>query len=125
MRCARAQATEHTEEEKRGTLMPIAQILQEGGRYDDAADVLREWCGVSDAPAALDAFCELLEASPAGLVSLEFTMDTKGHWHHEQTYGRDTLDRAAFDRIMALATEDHRRFAVLRVDFSRHAIQGA
>ena len=92
--------------------MPIAQILQEGNRFDDAGYVLREWCGVSDASAARDAFCELLEASP-GLMSLEFTMDTKGHWHHK-------LDRAAFDRIMALATEDHRRSAVLRINFQGH-----
>ena len=93
--------------------MPISRILREGGRFDDAAGVLREWCGVSDASAARDAFCELLEASPAGLASLEFTMDTKGHWRHK-------LDRAAFDRIMALATEDHRRSAVLRVNFAGH-----
>ena len=93
--------------------MPISQILREGGRFDDAAGVLREWCGVSDASAARDAFCELLEASPAGLTSLEFTMDTKGHW------GRN-MDRASFDRIMALATEDHRRSAVLRINFEGH-----
>ena len=97
--------------------MPISQILREGGRFDDAAGVLREWCGVSDASAALDAFCELLEASP-GLSSLEFTMDTKGHW------GRN-MDCASFDRIMALATEDHRRSAVLRINFARHTIGGA
>ena len=98
--------------------MPIAQILQEGNRFDDAGDVLREWCGVSDASAARDAFCELLEASP-GLVSLEFTMDTKGHWGYN-------MDRAAFDRIMALATEDQRRSAVLRVNFKEHKnIRGA
>ena len=109
----RAQATEHTEDEKRGTLLPIAQILQESGRFDDAGGVLREWCGVSDASAARDAFCELLEASPAGLTSLEFTMDTKGHWGHN-------IDRASFDRIMALAIEDHRRSAVLRINFEGH-----
>ena len=73
--------------------MPISRILREGGRFDDAAGVLREWCGVSDASAATDAFCELLEASP-GLMSLEFTMDTKGHWR------RNWVDRAMFDRIM-------------------------
>ena len=97
--------------------MPIAQILQEGNRFDDAGNVLREWCGVSDASAARDAFCELLEASP-GLSSLEFTMDTKRHW-------RDNwVDRAMFDRIMALATKDHRRSAVLRINFARHKIGG-
>ena len=110
----RTQATEHTEDEKSGTLMPISRILREGGRFDDAAGVLREWFGVSDASAATDAFCELLEASPAGLTSLEFTMDTKRHW------GRN-MDRASFDRIMALATEDHRRSAVLRINFGGHA----
>ena len=99
--------------------MPISQILREGGRFDDAAGVLREWCGVSDASAATDAFCELLEASPAGLTSLEFTMDTKGHWR------RNWVRRAMFDRIMALATEDHRRSAVLRINFARHKIGGA
>ena len=93
--------------------MPIAQILQEGNRFDDAGNVLREWCGVSDASAARDAFCELLEASPAGLASLEFTMNTKRHW------GRN-MDRASFDRIMALATEDHRRSTVLRINFGGH-----
>ena len=98
--------------------MPIAQILKESGDWESAAQVTREWCGVSDAPAARDAFCELFEASPGGVASLEFTMDTKGHWHH-------TLDRGTFDRIIALAAEDRRRSAVLRINLRRHKIGGS
>ena len=115
---ARTQATEHTEEEKSGTLMPIAQILQESNRFDDAAEVLREWCGVSDASAALDAFCALLEACPAGLASLEFSMDTKKHWRRE----KKNWTIAAFNRLIALATEDHRRSAVRRINFEGHKL---
>ena len=101
--------------------MPISQILEEGGKFDDAALVLREWCGVSASPEAQRearaAFCELLERSP-GVASLEFTLDTKGHWRHD-------LDRGTFDRIVALAVEDRRRFAVLRINFRGHTLSGA
>ena len=113
----RAQAHEHTPDEMRGTLLPIAQILTEGHKFDDAATVVREWCGVSDASDARDAFIAVLEASP-GVESLEFSMDTKRHWRHK-------LDRGAFDRIVALAVDDRRRSAVLRINFSTHEIGGA
>ena len=111
------QVVEHTPDEVRSTLMPIAQILEEGGKFEDAGEVVREWCGVSDAPAARDAFCDVLEAS-SGIESLEFTMDTKRHW-------RFKLDRGTFDRIIALAVEGRRRSAALRINLVGHRIGGA
>ena len=104
----------------RDTLGPIAEILQEAGDFEAAAKVLCEWLGVSAAPDGREAFCKLLEASPVGIAcALEWTLDTKGHW-----FGKHKLDRDTFDRIVALATEEHRRAAVVRVSLSGHWIGG-
>ena len=104
----------------RDTLGPIAEILQEAGDFEAAAKVLCEWLGVSAAPDAREAFCKLLEASPAGIAcALDFSPDTKGHW-----FGDHKLDRGTFDRIVALATEEHRRAAVVRVSLEGHKIGG-
>ena len=117
----RAQAaSEHTEDEVRDTLKPTAEILREAGEWERAARVTREWVGVSAAPDAPEAFCELLEASPVGIpFALEFTLDTKRHWFRE-----NKLDRDTFDRAVALATEEHRRAAVVRVSLENHKIGG-
>ena len=81
--------------------------------------MLREWIGVSDEPAAArDAFCSLLEASPAGLASLEFASNSKGHWK------RTNIDRPTFERVVALAAEDHRRAAVISINLSEQIIGG-
>ena len=112
----RAQAaSEHAEDEVRDTLKPIAEILREAGEWERAARVTREWVGVSAAPDAPEAFCELLKASPVGIpFALEFTLDTKRHW-----FRRHKLDRRTVDRILlAIAAEEHRRAAVVRVSLS-------
>ena len=104
----------------RETLQPIAKILEEAGEFEPAGMVLREWVGVSGSSAAREAFVELLEKSPAGLeCALDFFLDTKRHWFREHK-----LDRGTFDRAVALATEDHRRAAVVRVSLSDHEIGG-
>ena len=104
----------------RDTLGPIAEILQEAGDFEAAAKVLCEWLGVSAAPDGREAFCKLLETSTAGVAcALDFSPDTKGHW-----FGDHKLDRDTFDRIVALATEEHRREAVVRVSLSNHKIGG-
>ena len=104
----------------RDTLGPIAEILQEAGDFEPTAKVLREWVGVSAAPDGREAFCKLLEASPVGIAcALDFSPDTKGHW-----FGKHKLDRDTFDRIVALATEEHRRAAVVRVSLRFHKIGG-
>ena len=104
----------------RDTLGPIAEILQEAGDVEPAAKVLREWVGVSAAPDGREAFCKLLETSPAGIAcALEWTLDTKGHW-----FGKHKLARDTFDRIVALAVEEHRRAAVVRVSLRNHKIGG-
>ena len=104
----------------RDTLGPIAEILQEAGDFEPTAKVLREWVGVSAAPDGREAFCKLLETSPAGIAcALDFSPDTKGHW-----FGEHKLDRDTFDRIVALATEEHRRAAVVRVNLFNHEIGG-
>ena len=104
----------------RDTLGPIAEILQEAGDFEAAAKVLCEWLGVSAAPDGREAFCKLLETSPAGIArALDFSPDTKGHW-----FGDHKLDRDTFDRIVALATEEHRRAAVVRVSLYEHGIGG-
>ena len=114
-------ASQHTEEEARDTLGPISRIFKEKGEFEQAAKALRERVGVSAAPDARDAFCELLKASPAGLkCALEFSLDTKDHWFREHK-----LDRGTFDRILALAVEDHRQAAVTRVSISNHKIGGS
>ena len=118
----RAQAaSEHTEDEVRDTLKPIAEILREAGEWERAARVTREWVGVSAAPDAPEAFCELLEASPVGIpCALEFTLDTKRHW-----FRRHKLDRRTVDRILlAIAAEEHRRAAVVRVSLRGRKIGG-
>ena len=118
----RAQAaSEHTEDEVRDTLKPIAEILREAGEWERAARVTREWVGVSAAPDAPEAFCELLEASPVGIpFALEFTLDTKRHW-----FRRHKLDHRTVDRIvLAIAAEEHRRAAVVRVSLGRRKIGG-
>ena len=118
----RAQAaSEHTEDEVRDTLKPIAEILREAGEWERAARVTREWVGVSAAPDAPEAFCELLEASPVGIpFALEFTLDTKRHW-----FRRHKLDRRTVDRILlAIAAEEHRRAAVVRVSLRGREIGG-
>ena len=114
-------ASQHTEDEVRDTLGPIAEILQEAGDFEPTAKVLREWVGVSAAPDAPEAFCELLEASPVGIpCALEFTLDTKRHW-----FRRHKLDRRTVDRILlAIAAEEHRRAAVVRVSLGRRKIGG-
>ena len=112
------QAEPHTEEDIRDTLQPIAQILQNSGEYERAGAVLREWIGVSSEPtAARDAFCGLLEASPSGLASLEFASNSKGHW-------KKNVDRRMFERVIALAVEDHRHAAVLSINLSQMRIGG-
>ena len=104
----------------RETLQPIAKILEEAGEFEPAGMVLREWVGVSGSSAAREAFVELLEKSPAGLeCALDFVLDTKRHW-----FERHKLDRGTFDRAVALAAEDHRRAAVVRVSLSEHRIGG-
>ena len=104
----------------RDTLGPIAEILQEAGEFERAAKVLREWVGVSASPAAAEAFVELLKRSPAGLAcALDFSPDTKRHWFRE-----NKLDRDTFDRAVALATEEHRRAAVVRVSLRDNEIGG-
>ena len=105
----------------RDTLKPIAEILREAGEWERAARVTREWVGVSAAPDAPEAFCELLEASPAGIpCALEFTLDTKRHW-----FRRHKLDRRTVDRILlAIAAEEHRRAAVVRVSLGGRKIGG-
>ena len=104
----------------RDTLGPIAEILQEAGDFEPTAKVLREWVGVSAAPDGREAFCKLLEASPVGIAcALDFSPDTKRHW-----FGKHKLDRDTFDRIVALATEEHRRAAVVRVSLRDHEIGG-
>ena len=118
----RAQAaSEHTEDEVRDTLKPIAEILREAGEWERAARVTREWVGVSAAPDAPEAFCELLEASPVSIpFALEFTLDTKRHW-----FRRHKLDRRTVDRILlAIAAEEHRRTAVVRVSLRGREIGG-
>ena len=118
----RAQAaSEHTEDEVRDTLKPIAEILREAGEWERAARVTREWVGVSAAPDAPEAFCELLEASPVVIpFALEFTLDTKRHW-----FRRHKLDRRTVDRILlAIAAEEHRRAAVVRVSLGGRKIGG-
>ena len=81
--------------------------------------MLREWIGVSDEPAAArDAFCALLEASPAGLASLEFASNSKGHWKE------NNVDRPYIERVIALAAEDHRRAAVISINLSERNIGG-
>ena len=80
--------------------------------------MLREWIGVSSEPtAARDAFCGLLEASPSGLASLEFVSNSKGHW-------KKNVDRRMFERVIALAVEDHRHAAVLSINLSQMRIGG-
>ena len=80
--------------------------------------MLREWIGVSSEPtAARDAFCGLLEASPSGLASLEFASNSKGHW-------KKNVDRPTFERVIALAAEDHRRAAVISINLSERNIGG-
>ena len=77
----------------RDTLGPIAEILQEAGDFEAAAKVLCEWLGVSAAPDGREAFCKLLETSPAGIAcALDFSLDTKGHWFgdHNSTATRST-----------------------------------
>ena len=113
--------SQHTEDEVRDTLGPIAEILQEAGDFEAAAKVLCEWLGVSAAPDGREAFCKLLEASPVGIpFALEFTLDTKRHW-----FRRHKLDRRTVDRILlAIAAEEHRRAAVVRVSLQRHEIGG-
>ena len=109
----RAQAaSEHAEDEVRDTLKPIAEILREAGEWERAARVTREWVGVSAAPDAPEAFCELLEASPVGIpFALEFTLDTKRHWFRRRRLDHRTVDRI----VLAIAAEEHRRAAgVLR-----------
>ena len=104
----------------RDTLGPIAEILQEAGDFEPTAKVLCEWVGVSAAPDGREAFCKLLEASPVGIAcALDFSPDTKGHW-----FGEHKLDRDTFDRIVALATEEHRRAAVVRVSLRDNKIGG-
>ena len=104
----------------RDTLGPIAEILQEAGDFEAAAKVLREWVGVSASPAAREAFCKLLEASPAGIAcALEWSLDTKGHW-----FRNHRLDRGFVDRVVALAVEDRRRAAVVRVCLRGREIGG-
>ena len=105
----------------RDTLGPIAKILQEAGEFEPGAKVLREWVGVSAAPDAPEAFCELLEASPVGIpCALDFTPDTKRHW-----FRRRNLDRRTVDRILlAIAAEEHRRAAVVRVSLGGREIGG-
>ena len=105
----------------RDTLKPIAEILREAGEWERAARVTREWVGVSAAPDAPEAFCELLEASPVGIpFALEFTLDTKRHW-----FRRHKLDRRTVDRILlAIAAEEHRRAAVVRVSLRDNKIGG-
>ena len=105
----------------RDTLKPIAEILREAGEWERAARVTREWVGVSAAPDAPEAFCELLEASPVGIAcALEFTLDTKRHW-----FRRRRLDRRTVDRILlAIAAEEHRRAAVVRVSLRDRKIGG-
>ena len=99
-------------------MQPIAQILQDSRDFERAGAVLREWIGVSYKPsAARDAFCDLLEASPAGLASLDFTSNSKGHW-------KKNVDRRMFERVIALAVEDHRRAAVLSINLSQMRIGG-
>ena len=111
---------QHTEVEVRETLQPIAKIQEEAGDIESAAMVLREWVGVSASPAAAAAFVELLKRSPAGLAcALDFSPDTKRHWFRE-----NKLDRDTFDRVVALATEEHRRAAVVRVSLEDHKIGG-
>ena len=111
---------QHTEVEVRETLQPIAKIQEEAGDIESAAMVLREWVGVSASPAAAEAFVELLKRSPAGLAcALDFSLDTKHHWFRE-----NKLDRDTFDRVVALATEEHRRAAVVRVSLRDHKIGG-
>ena len=104
----------------RETLQPIAKIQEEAGDIESAAMVLREWVGVSASPAAAEAFVELLKRSPAGLAcALDFSPDTKRHWFRE-----NKLDRDTFDRVVALATEEHRRAAVVRVSLRDNKIGG-
>ena len=104
----------------RETLQPIAKIQEEAGDIESAAMVLREWVGVSASPAAAEAFVELLKRSPAGLAcALDFSPDTKRHWFRE-----NKLDRDTFDRVVALATEEHRRAAVVRVSLRENKIGG-
>ena len=111
---------QHTEVEVRETLQPIAKIQEEAGDIESAAMVLREWVGVSASPAAAEAFVELLKRSPAGLAcALDFSPDTKRHWFRE-----NKLDRDTFDRAVALAIEEHRRAAVVRVSLRDHKIGG-
>ena len=112
------QVVAHTDADVQETLQPISRILSEVGDDERALFVLREWCGVSAAPAAREAFCKALEASPAGVESLEFTMLSKGHWCHH-------LDRRTFERIVALSVEDRRRAMVLRVNLKGHKLEGA
>ena len=102
----------------RETLQPIAKILEEAGEFEPAGMVLCEWVGVSRSSAAREAFVELLEKSPTGLeCALDFVLDTKRHWFGE-------LDRGTFDRAVALAAEDNRRAAVVRVSLREHRIGG-
>ena len=104
----------------RETLQPIAKILEEAGEFEPGGMVMREWVGVSGSSAAREAFVELLEKSPAGLeCALDFVLDTKRHWFREHK-----LDRGTFDRAVALAAEDHRRAAVVRVSLRGHGIGG-
>ena len=104
----------------RETLQPIEKIQEEAGDIESTAMVLREWVGVSASPAAAAAFVELLKRSPAGLAcALDFSLDTKRHWFREHKLDRDT-----FDRAVALATEEHRRAAVVRVSLHEHQIGG-
>ena len=104
----------------RDTLKPIAEILREAGEWERAARVTREWVGVSASPAAAEAFVELLKRSPGGLAcALDFSPDTKRHWFRE-----NKLDRDTFDRVVALATEEHRRAAVIRVSLRGNKIGG-
>ena len=113
-------ASQHTEEEVRDTLGPIAKILQEAGEFERGAKVLREWVGVSASRNAREAFCKLLKASPAGIAcALEWTLDTKGHW-----FRNHRLDRGFVDRVVALAVEDRRRAAVVRVCLRGREIGG-
>merc|ERR1719238_1842309 len=72
---------QHTEDEMRETLQPIAKILEEAGQFEPGGMVMREWVGVSGSSAACEAFVQLLEKSPAGLeCALDFVLDTKRHW---------------------------------------------
>ena len=105
----------------RDTLKPIAEILREAGEWERAARVTREWVGVSAAPDAPEAFCELLEASPVGIAcALEFTLGTKRHWFRRRKLDHRTVDRI----VLALAAEEHRRAAVLRVSLGGRKIGG-